>query len=83
MGFSTGLIRRDAQQGERAMIVGTDQSIVDSLNRLSRVLAEALEVLLTVKLSVAEQTNRAGTGQDLDESDELMRLKDDGCPNGE
>jgi hypothetical protein len=81
MRFSTGLIGHDAQQEERAMIVGTDQSIVDSLNQLSRIFAEAL--LLAVKLSIAEQTNRAGADQDLDERDELMRLKDDGCPNGE
>jgi hypothetical protein len=81
MGFSTGLIRHDAQQEERAATIGSDQSIVDSLNQLSRIFAEAL--LLAVKLSIAEQTHRAGTDQDLDERDELMRLKDDGCPNGE
>jgi hypothetical protein len=81
MRFSTGLIGHDAQQEERATTIGSDQSIVDSLNQLSRIFAEAL--LLAIKLSIAEQTNRAGTGQNLDERDELMRLKDDGCPNGE
>jgi len=66
------------------MTIGPDHStLAGPLNQFAAILADAALLLLTIKLSVTEQTNATQTDPSLEDCVALMRLKDDGCPNGD
>jgi hypothetical protein len=58
-------------------------TLAGPLNQLGAVLADAAQLLMAIKLTVAEQTNATLNEADAEHRKDLMRLKDDGCPHGE
>ena len=66
------------------MTIGPDHStIASTLNQLTAILADATQLLLAIKLLIPEQSGEPQIEPDPEDQLELMRLKDDGCPNGE
>jgi len=66
------------------MTVTPDRSkLADLLRQLASILAQATQTLVTINVVIAVQINPSQSELDSDERDALMRLKDDGCPNGE
>jgi hypothetical protein len=68
---------------ERDMTIEPNDSIVAGLNQLIGILADAAKLLLTMKLLIADRAKPARKVPDTEDDDALMRLKDDGCPNGD
>lgn len=65
------------------MTIEPNDSIVAGLNQLIGILADAAKLLLTMKLLIADRAKPARKVPDTEDDDALMRLKDDGCPNGD
>jgi hypothetical protein len=56
---------------------------VEPLDQLVRVLGEALEALASVRALILSTVSSPAEYVDPEYAAELMRLKDDGCPNGD
>jgi hypothetical protein len=66
------------------MTIGPDHStIASTFNQLTAILADATQLLAAIKLLIAEQSSEPQFEPNPEDQLELMRLKDDGCPNGE
>jgi hypothetical protein len=58
-------------------------TIAGLLDQLVGFLDQTAQEILAIKLLIADQTNPAQTEPDPEYLEALMRLKDDGCPNGD